>query len=115
MTTPSRYSLPAVGDVTARNARSKLAEQLAAVARMNEAATTDLSTEYLVSVGEQHAPATLPARLDHWIAQLSANLKAITENLPDVDSWSVQVGFPWGVSVSVTFKTDTGQHDGEAG
>jgi len=45
-------------------------------------------------------PATgLPAKISDAVTKLTHNLKEITAKLPDVDSYTVQAGFPFGVSV----------------
>ena len=99
------YKLPAVGAVNAGNAGQKLSEQLAAVVRMNASVSIDEGESYGLAFRQQPSATTLPARLDYWLNELSDNLKAITSHLPDVDSYSLQVGFPWGVSVSVSFSS----------
>jgi hypothetical protein len=108
------YALPAVGSVTAGNASRKLAEQLAAVAQMNEIAETDSDATYETHFLLQPSAGNLSGRLEHWLDELSANLKAITSELPEVASYSLQVGFPWGVSVSVTFNSGVRDDGGPA-
>jgi hypothetical protein len=128
MATGSSSLLPAVGRVTQANARQKLSEQLAAVAAVfpqyedsqpysAERTKTDVNIEGLdlegvarfqLSYWREPADRGITARLDHWLDELTANLKKISTKLPDVESYSVQVGFPLGVSVSVTFSARTG-------
>jgi hypothetical protein len=66
----------------------------------------DVSPHYLV----EPPHGRLADRLEHALGELPANLRAIISKLPDVDSWSVQAGFPLGVNVTVTFKGGGG-HD----
>jgi hypothetical protein len=103
MTSDSASGPPAVGTVTTDNAMKKLSKQLAAVAQLN----ADIEFEsqvYSHSAAGEGKAAKLPEKLQHWLDVLPENLKKITVMMPDVDSYSVQVGFPVGVSVSVTFK-----------
>jgi len=131
MTTPPRQALPVVGDVTEDNAARKLGEQLAAVARMSEFALAFDAGPVGPEAGE-NAPGTdlagaegidfkaenllgpqlggLAGRLEHALGELPDNLRAIISKLPDVDSWSVQAGFPWGFNVTVNFKGGGAHH-----
>jgi hypothetical protein len=117
MTTPPEQALPAVGDVTEDNAARKLGEQLAALSRMSEFSVAfeaspagpaglprleDLHFRSQYLLGLPHGG--LAGRLERALGELPVNLRAIISKLPDVDSWSVQAGFPWGVAVTVTFK-----------
>jgi hypothetical protein len=96
--------VPDVGTVTEANAYAKLSEQLAAVARLNQSqGRPDLAPGRVYGA----MPAgSLPEKLENWLKKLTENLRKITEHMPDVDSFSVQVGLPAGVSVSVTFRVE---------
>jgi len=123
--------LPDVGRVTQRNARQKLSEQLAAVAAVvpiyegsqaddgvHHQSDIDLAgiqsdelAKFALTYNFWRKPAAdrVSGQLDHWLSELSANLKKISAKLPDVESYTVQVGFPLGVSVSVTFSARDGK------
>jgi hypothetical protein len=123
--------LPEVGRVTKANARQKLSEQLAAVAAVvplyegsqpdaTERHRTELAIEGIqaadlakfalsYNLWRTPAPERVTGHLDHWLSELSTNLKNISAKLPDVESYTVQVGFPLGVSVSVTFSAGDGK------
>jgi hypothetical protein len=134
MTTP-RYGLPPTGTVTPDNAAGKLAEQLATVARMSEIGVGFEAGPVEPARGEKAGPTELegtdeldirpqgllewpagklPGRLEHALSDLPENIGAITKHLPDVDSWSLQVGFPWGIAVTVNFKSGRTSQVGSA-
>lgn len=96
------FELPAVGNLTSANAaRAALARQLAAVAELNEKIRVQSAAgNDLWSFGRG---AGLPERLQHWIDELIKNLQAITDKMPDVESYAVSAGLPHGVSATVTF------------
>jgi len=92
--------VPDAGQVTAANAYEKLSEQLAAVARLNQHGP-------VVEPGRIYGAlpgASLPGKLEHWLEKVTENMKKITAKMPDVENWSIQVGLPAGVSITVTFK-----------
>jgi len=95
--------IPDPGQVTPSNAYDKLSEQLAAVATLSSGSDGGLpewkvDDEKLPYWGP--GPATgLPAKISDAVTKLTHNLKEITAKLPDVDSYTVQAGFPFGVSV----------------
>jgi hypothetical protein len=108
-----------VGEVTTANARDMLARQLAAVAALGRdlaGEDDDFSQPFDADSGQFSAWASarrkekkdkqeaLPGKVMAAIPAIAANMEKIVAKLPEVDSWAVQAGFPWGVSVSVTFK-----------
>lgn len=105
-TDPVSLVIPDPGEVTAGNAHDKLSEQLAAVAHLADPV------------------AGLPASLEDVLSRLHSNLQTIISKLDEVGSWSLEVGFPWGVSVSVNFQSvsplplgnpDDAHHPGQSG
>jgi hypothetical protein len=71
---------------------------MAAVAALNAGMMLD-------SVGEQREDVALglPDKLAEWLDKLITKVRAIAAKLEDVASFSVTVGTPFTVSVSVTF------------
>jgi hypothetical protein len=108
-----------VGEVTAANARDMLAQQLADVTKLGRdlvGEDDDWPQPFDAEPGQTYAWANarrkerkekqeaLPDKVMAAIPAIAANMEKIVAKLPEVESWAVQVGFPWGVSVSVTFK-----------
>lgn len=108
-----------VGEVTADNARDRLAEQLSAVAALGRDLAGD-EDDWLPPFDDESGAAyayvrrrgrekkekqdALPGKVMAAIPAIAENMEKIVAKLPEVDSWTVQAGFPWGVSVAVTFK-----------
>jgi hypothetical protein len=91
--------VPDTGQVTEANAYEKLSEQLAAVARLNQSGPS-------MEPGRIYGGlpgASLPGKLEHWLEKVTENMKKITAKMPDVENWSIEVGLPAGVSITVTF------------
>jgi hypothetical protein len=93
---PVSLVIPDPGEVTADNAHHKLSEQMAAVARLADPV------------------AGLPARLEDVLTKLQANLRSIIAKLDEVGSWSLEVTFPWSISVTVNFQQAGTSDDGSA-
>jgi hypothetical protein len=112
-----------VGEVTEENAGAKLAQQLADVAALGRDLAGEDDDDFLPPFdpesGQFYAWArdrrkekkekqeALPAKVMAAIPAIAENMEKIVAKLPEVDSWAVQAGFPWGVSVAVTFKGKT--------
>jgi hypothetical protein len=97
---PENFEFPKPGSVTSANAQYKLAEQLAAVVKLNDA----IRTGALASEAPPDAlTASLPDKLRHWLDQLLQNMKKIAAHLPEAESSAVSAGLPTGVTVTVTF------------
>lgn len=117
-TDPGTSGIPAVGRVTKANADTLLTEQLAAVAAFSRDLTADeddwleafsaeqgqTSSAYFLRRTAKREREALPDKLKEAIPAITQNMAKIVAKLPDVDSYTVQAGFPWGVSVAVTFK-----------
>lgn len=113
---PGTSGIPAVGTVTEANAGTLLTEQLAAVAAFSMDLTADEDDWLEVFSAERGQSSsayflrrkakreTLPDKLKEAIPAITQNMEKIVAKLPEVDSYTVQAGFPWGVSVAVTFK-----------
>jgi hypothetical protein len=92
------FSVPAPQGVDSANALEKLIEQLAAVEELNQ---------ILASATSAGRPsAGLIERLKQWLEDLVDHMKVIVKSLPEVDSFSISVGVPLGVNVTVTFAAD---------
>jgi hypothetical protein len=117
--TGSDGGIQPVGEVTADNARDVLAEQLGAVAAFGRDLAGDdedwlppfddasgVAYAYLRSrdKAKKEKQDALPGKVMAAIPAIAENMEKIVAKLPEVDSWTVQAGFPWGVSVAVTFK-----------
>jgi hypothetical protein len=96
-----------------------LAEQLGAVARLGRDLAgddadwippfddaSDVAYAYLLGRDKKKKEKqdALPGKVMAAIPAIAENMEKIVAKLPEVDSWTVQAGFPWGVSVAVTFK-----------
>jgi hypothetical protein len=115
--------IPDPGRITAKNAHAKLAEQLAAAATLGDPAVIlDFGAEgpaersgqlwtyqhrLAIQAPRRYQPSF--SRLQEALPRLAGNLKKITAKMPDVESYTVQAGFPLGVSVSVTFSASPPQ------
>lgn len=85
------FTLPMPGGIDSTNAQAKLADQLAAVAELNEL------------IREAPTDQSLPEKLRTWLDDLLDHLREIVKNLPEAQSYAVSVGLPAGIGVTVTF------------
>ncbi len=113
-----------VGEVTADNARDMLADQLAAVAALGRDLTAADEDDWLQPFDahpisrsahvrqrrrqKKEKQEALPGKVLAAIPAIADNMEKIVAKMPEVDSWTVQAGFPWGVSVAVTFTARRG-------